>query len=132
MGDEYSKAFDFHQADLVHVHTHTHGRQVIHFTNYVGMGQGNSLRYLQIDTNLLMKNKIVPISQLGCLLNRSRNSHKSKRNVAGYTTKIAIFRKVLWFMNKNTYMLHENLNCNGLVVVMGKYLNSTRFVFHYM
>jgi hypothetical protein len=29
-------------------------------------------------------------------------------------------------------MLHENLNCNGLVVVMGKYLNSTRFVFHYM
>jgi hypothetical protein len=22
MGDEFSKVFDFHQADLVHVHTH--------------------------------------------------------------------------------------------------------------
>jgi hypothetical protein len=91
---------------------------------YVGMGQGNSLRYLQIDTNLSMKNKIVPISQLGCLLNRNRNSHKSKHIVARYTTKTARFRKVLWFMNKNTPMLNENLKCNGLVVVMGKYHNS--------
>jgi hypothetical protein len=87
------------------------------------MGQGNSLCHLQIYTNLLMRNKILPISQLGCLLNRSRNSLKSKHNVAGYTTKIARFRKVLWFMNKNTYVTWKS-ECNDLVVVMGKYLFS--------
>jgi hypothetical protein len=60
---------------------------------YAGMGQGNFLHYLQIYTNLPMKNKIVPISQLGCLLNQSKNSHNIKYNVASYTTKIARFRK---------------------------------------
>jgi hypothetical protein len=33
MGDEFSKVFDFHQADLVHVHTH--GRS--HFTLFMSL-----------------------------------------------------------------------------------------------
>jgi hypothetical protein len=96
MDDEFSKAFDFHQADLVH--EHTHGRS--HFTLFmslklqVKMGQGNSLCYLQIYTNLPMRNKTLPILQLGFLLNRSRNSHNRKHAVAaGNTTKSARFRK---------------------------------------
>jgi hypothetical protein len=40
-----------------------------------------------------MRYKTLPIPQLGCLLNRSRNSHNSKHAVAGYTTKIVRFRK---------------------------------------
>jgi hypothetical protein len=47
------------------------------------MGKGNLLCYLQIYTNLPMRNKTLPIPQLGCLLNRSRNSHNSKHAVAG-------------------------------------------------
>jgi hypothetical protein len=57
------------------------------------MGQGNSLRYLQIYTNLPMRNKTLPILQLGCLLNRSRNIHSNKHTVASYTTKIVKFSK---------------------------------------
>ncbi len=44
-----------------------------------------------------MRNKTVPISKLGCLLNRSKNIHNNKHAVAGCATKIASFRKVLWF-----------------------------------
>ncbi len=40
-----------------------------------------------------MRNKTLPTPQLGCLLNISRNSHNSKHAVAGYTNKIARFRK---------------------------------------
>ena len=39
-----------------------------------------------------MKNKTLPISQLGCLLNKSRNSH-NKHAATGYSNKIARFRK---------------------------------------
>jgi hypothetical protein len=55
------------------------------------MRQGNYLHYLQIYTNLPMRNKTLPISWLDDLLNRSKNSYKHA--VAGYTTKIARFRK---------------------------------------
>jgi hypothetical protein len=43
------------------------------------------------------------------------------------TPKMQDSEKILWFMNKNSRipMLHENLNCNGLVAVMENYLNST-------
>ncbi len=40
-----------------------------------------------------MRNKALPIPQLGCILNRSKNSHNNKHAVAGYATKIARFRK---------------------------------------
>jgi hypothetical protein len=54
MGDEFSKAFDFHQADLVHVHTH--GRL---FTSHASCLSGNGTRkfsyYFQIYTNLLIE-----------------------------------------------------------------------------
>jgi hypothetical protein len=59
----------------------------------VEMGQGNYLCNLQINTNLPMRNKTLPIPQLGCILNRSRNGHNKKHAVAGYATKIARFRK---------------------------------------
>jgi hypothetical protein len=54
-----------------------------------------------------MRNKNLPIPQLGCLLNRSRNGHNKKHAVAGYATKIARFRKYpsLQFMSKNTYVI---------------------------
>jgi hypothetical protein len=54
MGDEFSKAFDFHQADLVHVHTN--GRL---FTSHASCLSGNGTRkfsyYFQIYTNLLIE-----------------------------------------------------------------------------
>jgi hypothetical protein len=68
------------------------------------MAQGNYLRYLQIYTNLPMGNKTLPILQLGCLLNRSRNSHNKKHAVAGYTTKIARFRKDPMVQEYQCYM----------------------------
>ncbi len=40
-----------------------------------------------------MKNKTIPISQLGCFLNECRNSNNNKHAATGYTTKIARFRK---------------------------------------
>jgi hypothetical protein len=70
-----------------------------------------------------MRNKTVPIPQLGYLLNRSWNSHNNKHDVAGYTTIIARFRKDP-MVHEQEYLLHENLNCNALVAVMGKYLVS--------
>jgi hypothetical protein len=47
-------------------------------------------------------------------------SNINKHDVAGYTTKIARFRKDPVVHEQ----VHENLNCNGLVAVMGKYLIS--------
>ncbi len=93
------------------------------------MAQGNSLHYLQIYMNLPMINKTLPIPQLGCLLNRSRNSHNNKHAVAGYATKIATFRKDPMvheqdFLAARIPLLYENLNCDCLVAVIGKYLIS--------
>jgi hypothetical protein len=91
---------------------------------YVEMGQGNSLCYLQIYTNLPMRNKTIPIPHLGCLLSRSRNSHNKKHAVAGYNTKIATFRKDPMVHEKEYLCYMKNLNCNGLVAVIGNYLIS--------
>jgi hypothetical protein len=70
----------------------------------VEMGQGNSLHYLQIYTNLPMRNKTLPILQLGFLLNRNRNSHNKKHAVAGHATKIARFRKDPMVQEYQCYM----------------------------
>ncbi len=95
------------------------------------MGQGNYLCYLQIYTNLPVRNKTLPNSWLGCLLNRSKNSQNDKHAVAGYATKIARFRKdpmvyeqeYLWFMKiwivmvssrKNKKFLHLYSSLCGL------------------
>jgi len=97
MGDEFSKA-----SSRTGTCMHTHG--IIHITLFMSLKlSSNGTRiFSTLFTNLPVKNKTLPISQLGCY--RSRNSHHSKHDVAGYTTKIARFRKVLWFMNKNTYV----------------------------
>jgi hypothetical protein len=76
------------------------------------MGQGNSLRYLQIYTNLPIRhnirNKTLPIFELGCLLDQSKNSHNNKHAVAGYTTKIAKFRKDP-MVHKREYLCHMKI-----------------------
>jgi hypothetical protein len=107
MGDEFSKAFDFHQADLVYVHTHTHGRQVIHCTNSMWEWDKEILYVIYKLTQIyLLKIKLyLPLSlSWVAFYTEVENSHKRKHNVAGYTTKIERLRKVLWFMNKNTYV----------------------------
>ncbi len=70
-----------------------------------------------------MRNKTLPFLQLGCLLNRGRNSHNKKHAVAGYTSKIARFRKDP-MVHEQEYLCFMKINCNGLVAVMEKYLIS--------
>ncbi len=51
-----------------------------------------------------MRNKTLPILQLGFLLNRNRNSHNKKHAVAGHATKIARFRKDPMVQEYQCYM----------------------------
>jgi hypothetical protein len=99
MGDEFSKASSRTGRNM-YAYTRHYSHHTLHVTETLS---SNGTRiFSTLFTNLPVKNKTLPISQLGCY--RSRNSHHSKHDVAGYTTKIARFRKVLWFMNKNTYV----------------------------
>jgi hypothetical protein len=84
-----------HQTELEHVCIHTaFSRHTLHVTETLSNnGARKFSTLLTIFTNKPMRNITLPIYQLGCLLNRSRNSHNNKHAVAGYTTKIARFRK---------------------------------------
>jgi hypothetical protein len=76
-----------------------------------------------------MRNKTIPIPHLGYLLNRSKKSHYNKHAVAEYATKIARFRKDP-MVHENEYLCYmKNLNCNGLVAVMGNYLISAHLYY---
>jgi hypothetical protein len=52
MGDEFSKAFDFHQADLIHVHTH--GRLFTSHSSYVSetLSWNGTRKFSMLFTNL--------------------------------------------------------------------------------
>jgi hypothetical protein len=98
-GDEFSKASS-RTGTCMHTHSIIHVTLFMSLKLLVAMGQGNSLRYLQIYTNLPMRNKTLPIPQLGCFLNRSRNSHNSKHAVAGVHHQNCEIQK-------RSYMVHE-------------------------
>jgi nucleoid-associated protein YejK len=72
----------------------------------VEMGQGNPLRYLQIFTNLPIRNKGLPISLLGSLLNQSIKTAITTNMLLQRTpAKLRDSEKILWFISKNTYVI---------------------------
>jgi hypothetical protein len=104
-----------------------HGRSLHTLHLSETLGSNGTRKFSTLFTNLYeFRNKTLPIPQLGCLLTRSRNSHNNKHAVAGYATKIARFRKDP-MVYEQEYLLYENLNFNGLVAVMGKYLISAHW-----
>ncbi len=68
---------------MVDVHAHCrYSLQTLHVTEAETLSS-NGIHYLQIYTNLPTKNKTLPISQLGSLLNECRNSHNNKHAATG-------------------------------------------------
>ncbi len=77
-----------------------------------------------------MRNKTLPIPQLGFLLNRSRTNHNNKHAVAGYVVchqNCEIQKRSL--LHEQEYLCYMKIRIvglmtNGLVAVIGKYLIS--------
>jgi hypothetical protein len=76
------------------------------------LSENGTRKFSTLFTNLPIRhnirNKTLPIFELGCLLDQSKNSHNNKHAVAGYTTKIAKFRKDP-MVHKREYLCHMKI-----------------------
>jgi hypothetical protein len=79
-GDEFIKGIK--QNWKMYAYTRHYSRHTFHVTETLSSNGTRKFSMLFPNyTNLPKRNKTLPISQLGYLLNRSRNSHNIKHNV---------------------------------------------------